>query len=73
MSYYHDYFVKDRIRTYYSSKAAKSLQVSEHHYVETALVKLWRTNTSLAWSVICVHFCPICPNSSEQDVSAELR
>jgi hypothetical protein len=51
INYHHDFFVKAGRRTYYDT-ITDVLQIGEHQFAETRLIRLWRTNMNIAWYVI---------------------
>ncbi|KDR67274.1 hypothetical protein GALMADRAFT_283614 [Galerina marginata CBS 339.88] len=48
-TYYHNYQVKDGMRYYYDEEIPDIIQVGEHQFVEKRVLKMWCTDTNIAW------------------------
>ena len=49
VSYQHDYYVEDKLRVYYQDVIPHIIQIGEHQFAETRLIKMWRMNMNCAW------------------------
>lgn len=51
MQYHNNFSVNEKVRTYYPV-IPEYIQVSEHHFIQQQVVKLWVTSLLLGWYVM---------------------